>query len=101
MPPGAGCSGATFTLAASLAGLALVVTPGARTATAVALIAADGATLLALGDAHGVTMLVGITLGALVATIRRHAVTTTDRDTPATGRRQAPAWPPPSGSARR
>jgi hypothetical protein len=43
MEPGGGNSGATFTLAASLAGLALLAVPSLRTALAVALIAADAA----------------------------------------------------------
>ncbi|WP_239164911.1 hypothetical protein [Actinoplanes palleronii] len=69
MEPGGGNSGATFTLAASLAGLALVSVPGLRTALAVALIAADGIALLVMGDPHGVTMLVGPALGVLVAAV--------------------------------
>jgi hypothetical protein len=70
--PGGGNSGATFTLAASLAGLALVAAPGRRTALAVALIAADGTALMALRhDPHGVPMLVGPILGVLAASTRR------------------------------
>jgi hypothetical protein len=70
--PGGGNSGATFTLAASLAGLALVAVPSWRTALAVALVVADGVALLVLlDDLHGVTMLVGPALGILAATIQR------------------------------
>jgi hypothetical protein len=71
MEPGGGNSGATFTLAASLAGLALVAAPGPRTILAVALIVADGAVLLFLGNPHGVPMLVGPVLGVVAATVRR------------------------------
>ncbi|MFZ2528985.1 MAG: rhomboid family intramembrane serine protease [Rhodococcus sp. (in: high G+C Gram-positive bacteria)] len=66
---GAGCSAATFTLAAATAGLWLAV--GARRIELVASLAvlAIGALLLLIGDAHGVAVLGGMLLGAVLGTV--------------------------------
>lgn len=66
---GAGTSGATLALAASLAGLWPVV--GARRPLLLvsATIFVLGALLLALDDAHGVAVLIGMLLGAVLGTV--------------------------------
>jgi Rhomboid family len=66
---GAGNSGATFTLATSVTGLAAVVLRRPLVAGLAALTAADGAMLLALRDAHGVVVVGGLLLGALVGAL--------------------------------
>jgi membrane associated rhomboid family serine protease len=66
---GAGNSAATFTLAASVTGLALVKVRGRVVMLLGALTAACGIVLLALLDAHGSAVLGGLVIGVLVAAI--------------------------------
>lgn len=62
---GAGNSGATLTLVASLPPFALAVLPGSRGRAVVGVVvtAAAAVTLLVVGDAHGVAVGVGLLLG--------------------------------------
>jgi hypothetical protein len=66
---GAGNSAATFTLAASVTGLAVVKVRGRVVAVVGALTAGCGIFLLALGDAHGSALVGGLVIGVLVGAI--------------------------------
>jgi hypothetical protein len=66
---GAGNSAATFTLAASVTGLALVRLRERITMLLGALTVACAIVLLVLRDAHGVAMLGGLVIGVLVAAV--------------------------------
>jgi hypothetical protein len=67
--PGGGNSGATFFLAASLAGLAVVRLRSARALAAAAVTAVVGAVLIITNDAHGVPVLCGLAVGAALALV--------------------------------
>jgi hypothetical protein len=66
---GAGSSGVSFAVAGSIAGLWLAV--GARGAVLAAAVGSclAGAVLVAAGDGHGVAVLVGALLGAVLGTV--------------------------------
>ncbi|MFE2120562.1 MULTISPECIES: rhomboid family intramembrane serine protease [Rhodococcus] len=66
---GAGSSGASFAVAGSIAGLWLAV--GARGAVLAAAVGIGlaGAVLVVAGDGHGVAVLVGVLLGAVLGTV--------------------------------
>lgn len=66
---GAGTSGATLALAASLAGLWPVVGAPRRQLVGSVATFVLGAILLACGDAHGVAVLIGMLLGAVLGTV--------------------------------
>ncbi|EOM76123.1 rhomboid family intramembrane serine protease [Rhodococcus rhodnii] len=66
---GAGSSGATLALAASAAGLALVSEPSRRESLAVAALLALTLGFFLADDAHGVAVLAGTVLGAVLATV--------------------------------
>jgi membrane associated rhomboid family serine protease len=66
---GAGNSAATFVLAASVAGLAVVQTRGRVTVLLAAVTAACAIVLLVLLDAHGVAMLAGLLIGVLAGAV--------------------------------
>ena len=66
---GAGNSAATFTLAASVTGLALVQVRGRLALLLAALTAGCGIFLLALLDAHGSAVLGGLVIGVLAGAI--------------------------------
>jgi len=74
---GAGNSGATFGLGATIAGLALVRTVLQREGPAWVLVAMAlgvvlvGVVLIVLGDAHGIPMAGGVVLGALASPLAR------------------------------
>lgn len=68
--PGGGNSGATFFLATTLVGLAVVRLRPARTLVAAAVIVIDGAALIATSDAHGIPILAGLAVGAWLAAAR-------------------------------
>jgi hypothetical protein len=68
--PGGGNSGATFFLATTLVGLAVVRLRPARTLVAAAVIVIDGAMLIATNDAHGIPILAGLAAGAGLAAVR-------------------------------
>lgn len=61
--PGAGNSAATFALATSLAGRALVAVPDPGVRARAAGVAVISVACLVLGDAHGIAMLTGLALG--------------------------------------
>jgi hypothetical protein len=65
--PGGGNSGATFFLATTMVGLALVRLRSTRTLAAAAVIVLDGAVLIATNDAHGIPILAGLVVGAGLA----------------------------------
>ncbi|WP_435277899.1 rhomboid family intramembrane serine protease [Rhodococcus yananensis] len=66
---GAGASGATFALAASVAGLWPVVGAARYLLVASGVTLVVGIGLVAWGDAHGVAVLIGMLLGAVVGTV--------------------------------
>lgn len=66
---GAGTSGATLALAASLAGLWPVVGAPRRLLAGSATTFVLGAVLVLFGDAHGVAVLIGMLLGAVLGTV--------------------------------
>ena len=66
---GAGTSAATFTLAASVTGLAVVKTRERVMVVLVAVTAGCGTFLLALRDAHGSAVIGGLVIGVLAGTI--------------------------------
>jgi len=99
---GAGTTGATLALAGSLAGLWPIV--GASRPQVIASVATFllGAVLVALGDAHGVAVLIGMLLGAVLGTVLpplRPAHTGTGEDRPAHPHPELQA--PPPGTPRR
>jgi membrane associated rhomboid family serine protease len=69
--PGGGNSGATFRLATSMAGLALVAGPALRSRLLAAGITAIGIALLVLGDLHGEPLITGLVVGVVVALVQR------------------------------
>jgi membrane associated rhomboid family serine protease len=69
---GAGSSGGTFMLAASVTGLAAVVIRRPLFAVLAAGTIADGVMLLALRDAHGEVVLAGLLVGALLGVSSSH-----------------------------
>lgn len=75
---GAGVSGAMFVTAASLAGLWPVLGAPRRLLAAAVVTGVVGALLVLLDDAHGVAVLIGMLLGAVLGTVLppRAAVTT-------------------------
>ncbi len=66
---GAGSSGATFALAASMAGLMSVVGPRRRDVILIAIVVLCGVVLLALHDAHGEGFLFGAVIGAVLGVV--------------------------------
>lgn len=66
---GAGNSGATLALAASMTGLALVTRRRPATALPAAVAAGCGGALLALLDAHGEAVLGGLVIGLLISAV--------------------------------
>ncbi len=67
--PGGGNSGATFFLATSLVGLAVARRRSARALIAAAVVAVVGAVLIATNDAHGIPILAGLVIGAVLAAL--------------------------------
>ncbi|WP_072688001.1 rhomboid family intramembrane serine protease [Rhodococcus marinonascens] len=67
--PGAGNSGATLALAASLAGLVVMQSKQKRALAVSTGIVLAGVLLVAVGDAHGLAVLTGTLLGAALATV--------------------------------
>ncbi|AWK73674.1 rhomboid family intramembrane serine protease [Rhodococcus oxybenzonivorans] len=66
---GAGNSGATLTLAASIAGLMVMQSKEWRALALSAGVVLAGVLLVAVGDAHGLAVLTGALLGAALATV--------------------------------
>lgn len=66
---GAGNSGATFALAASMAGLMSVVGPRRRDVILIAIVVACGVVLIALRDAHAEAFLFGAVIGAVLGVV--------------------------------
>ncbi|ANS26946.1 rhomboid family intramembrane serine protease [Rhodococcus opacus] len=67
--PGAGNSGATLALAASLAGLVVMQSKERRALAASGSIVVAGVLLVVVDDAHGLAVLTGALLGAALATV--------------------------------
>jgi hypothetical protein len=65
--PGGGNSAATIFLATTLVGLALVRLPAVQALAAAVVVAAAGAVLIAVNDAHGIPILAGLVIGAGLA----------------------------------
>jgi hypothetical protein len=68
--PGGGNSGATFFVATSLVGLAVVQRRVVQTVLAAVVIVVDGAVLIATDDAHGIPILAGLAVGVVLAAMR-------------------------------
>lgn len=66
---GAGNSGATFALAASVVGLVLLSAPQRREMTISCAVLVAGVALIVLGNVHGFGVLTGALMGAAVATV--------------------------------
>ena len=66
---GAGNSGATWALAASVVGLVVMSAAGRRELTIGVAVLGGGVVLVSLGDVHGFGVLTGALLGAAVATV--------------------------------
>jgi hypothetical protein len=66
---GGGNSGATFFLATSLVGLAVVRLRSARALAAAAVVVVVGIALIATNDAHGVPILCGLVIGVALAMV--------------------------------
>ncbi|TSE01928.1 rhomboid family intramembrane serine protease [Skermania sp. ID1734] len=66
---GAGNSGATLALAASVAGLVALSAPPRRDAVVSFGVAIIGAVLVALRDAHGIAVLLGMVIGAVLSVL--------------------------------
>lgn len=66
---GAGNSGATLTLAASIAGLVVMQSKEWRALALSAGVVLAGVLLVAVGNAHGLAVLTGALLGAALATV--------------------------------
>lgn len=67
--PGAGYSGATCALAASIAGLAVMQSPRRRELVMAAGVVLAGIMMVAVDDAHGLAILTGALLGAAMGTV--------------------------------
>jgi hypothetical protein len=65
--PGGGNSAATIFLATTLVGLALVRLRAVQALAAAVVVAAAGAVLIAVNDAHGIPILAGLVIGAGLA----------------------------------
>jgi hypothetical protein len=89
---GAGNSAATFTLAASVTGLAAVKVREPAVVLLAAVTAGCGIFLLALGDAHGSAVAGGLVIGALTAAISPPGSGRRDRLAAAGGMRAAGQW---------
>jgi membrane associated rhomboid family serine protease len=89
-PPGGGNSGATFRLATSMAGLALVACPTLRSRLLAGGIIAIAVALLVLGDMHGEPLIAGMAVGIVVALVERARSVTRGRCARNTAATRAP-----------